>query len=168
MDTISSLPNAVKALRRTPLRAFVLGECANSQPDDGCLFRADGCLVVQGRRCRYLEAAVLPLLTRCASARCLKLYPDAADAYRRLHRELNGVLNPEATRFCTCGKPVGKRRRLCDACATTRRREAYRRLKVRKRSLCPQLTEKSALIPSEITVFSRPVAGIQGIGHARA
>jgi hypothetical protein len=71
VDTISNLPDGVKALRRTPLRAFVLGECANSQPDDGCLFRADGCLVVQGRRCRYFEAAVLPLLTRCASARCL-------------------------------------------------------------------------------------------------
>ena len=67
MATISASPASVKAPRRdraaenplgpTPLRAFVRGECANTESDDGCLFRADGCLVVRGRRCRYFGAS---------------------------------------------------------------------------------------------------------------
>jgi hypothetical protein len=178
MATISASPDAVKAPRHdrcnraagkplgpTPLRAFIRGECANAQPDDGCLLRADGCLVVRGQRCRYFEAAILPLLTRCSSARCLKLYPDAADAYLRLHRELSGVLNPDPTRFCACGEPLGKRRRLCDACAKTRRREAYRRAKAGNGARRPQLTGKSTLIPSETRAVLASPAETRGIGQ---
>jgi hypothetical protein len=175
MSNVPNTPDAVKAPRRdraagnplgpTPLRAFIRGECANAQPDDGCLSRAAGCLVVRGRRCRFFEASVLPSLTRCSSARRLKVYPDAADAYLRLHRELDGVLHPEPTRLCACGEPLGKRRRLCDACATTRRREAYRRAKAGNRGRRPQLTGKSTLIPSETRAVLASPAETWGIGQ---
>lgn len=137
---------AGEPLGRTPLRTFVGGECANAQAGDRCLFlEKSGCLVVRGRRCRYFEASVLPLLTRCASVRCLKLYPDAVGGYLKLHPELNGTLVPEPTRACPlCGEPLKKRQRYCDACAKVKRREAYKRADAKRRGLCQQLTAKSA------------------------
>jgi len=136
------------SLGRTPLRTFVVGECANAQAGDRCLFlEKSGCLVVRGRRCRYFERAVLPLLTRCASPRCLKLYPDAVGGYLKLHPELNGTLVPEPTRACPlCGEPLKKRQRYCDACAKARRKAATRARVARHRGAvsCNALTGKSA------------------------
>jgi len=150
----------------TPLRAFVQGECANEQPGDGCLFRTAGCLVVRGRRCRYFESSVLPLLTRCASARCLKLYPDAAQAYLKLHPELNGTLDPAPTRSCpSCGGPLRKRRRFCDACARVRARNTKKRWAAARRDPRRELTEKSAPIPSETHAISASPAETRGIGQ---
>jgi hypothetical protein len=162
---------AGEPLGRTPLRTFVVGECANAQAGDRCLsLEKSGCLVVRGRRCRYFEESVLPLLTRCASARCLKLYPEALSAYQKLHRELDGMLVPEATRFCPCGKPLKKRQRYCDACAKARRKAATRARVARHRGAvsCNALTEKDARIPSETRMVFRAQGGIRGIGQGTA
>ena len=140
-------------LGRNPLRAFIQGECCNTQPGDECLFSIRGsyvCLVLaRSRRCRYFEESVLPLLTRCSNARCLKLYPDAADAYRRLFAGFRtGEIEDETEiRPCpSCGSPLPPRKRFCDGCARKRRREAYKRADAKRRGLCQQLTEKSASI----------------------
>jgi len=154
---------AGEPLGPTPLRAFVRGECANTQPDDGCLFRADGCLVVRGRRCRYFEASVLPLLTRCASARCLKLYPDAVGGYLKLHPELNGTLVSEPTRSCpSCGAPLRKRRRYCDACSRVRDKDNKKRWAAARRDPRRKLIGKTTQIPSETHGGFGPSAEIRG------
>ena len=160
---------AGESLGRTPLRTFVIGECANAQAGDRCLFREkSGCLVVRGRRCCYFEASVLPLLTRCASARCLKLYPDTVGGYLKLHPELNGTLVPEPTRACPlCGGAIRKRRRYCEACAKARQKAATRARVARHRGAvsCNALTEKDARIPSETRMVFRAQGGIRGIGQ---
>jgi len=131
------------------LRAFVQGECCNAQPGDECLFSIRGssaCLVLaRSRRCRWFEEAVLPLAARNPSERIRRLYPDAAEAYRKLHRELDGIINPEPTRFCSCGNPLSKQKRLCQACAKARKKESTRRrvTKHRMAVLCNASVEKS-------------------------
>jgi len=158
---------AEESLGRTPLRTFVVGECANAQTGDRCLFREkSGCLVVRGRRCRYFEASVLPLLTRCASARCLKLYPDAVGGYLKRHPELNGTLVSEPTRSCpSCGGPLMKRRRHCDACSRVRVKDNKKRCAAARRVSRRQLTEKSALIPSGKHAVLASPAETRGIGQ---
>lgn len=64
-------------LGRTPLRAFISGECASATPGDGCIvYDRAGCRVLRGGRCAYFEASVYPLAAR---------YPGADEAYRTLH-----------------------------------------------------------------------------------
>ena len=117
------------SLPQSPLRTFIRSECANSIPGDGCLLCRPGCRVLHGRRCKYFEAAVLPLLTTYPSARCLRTYPNAAAAYRKINPMTADGPDTEALRACSCGAPLPPHRRFCEKCLKTRSRESYYRRK---------------------------------------
>ena len=115
------------SLPQSPLRTFIRSECANSIPGDGCLLCRPGCRVLHGRRCGHFEAALLPLVTTYPSARCLRTYPHVAAAYRKINPPAADGPDPETLRTCACGSPLPPRRRFCEACARTRKREATKR-----------------------------------------
>lgn len=113
-------------------------ECANLLPDGSCLgVRAEdlgrhagpltplaACALAEKRPCDYFEKCVLPL------AASKPEYVSAAQAYLLLTQAqaTSGTLAAaSAMRACgACGQPVPKRRRFCDACKRTRRKDNTR------------------------------------------
>ena len=129
------------AARMSPAR-FAQDECANRQPDGGCLgVGVDSlvdrgqvktctprarCLVAEGKRCDYFERVVLPLADKPSPAddRCLQQRrASAREEYlgRHIIRGHDGGRCPE------CGGPRPKRHRFCETCSARRCREATRR-----------------------------------------
>ena len=110
---------------------LVEAECANfvrsGRPAfNGCILPPEGvaegaCLVRDGKRCRYFEAALLPLGEKDDIAEAAR-YRAAADTYRTAH----GLAGAGERRHCECGAPIQKRRRMCEACRALRRRETRR------------------------------------------
>jgi len=130
-------------LRRTPLRAFILGQCCNSQPGDKCLLCLPGCRVLHGRRCDWFERAVLPLAITMRPER----FPGVSGAYVALCPGVQSRIRDFQPRPCPgCGQPLPRRKRVCDACRKKRRRESTRRAVAAHRVSRKQLTGESTII----------------------
>ena len=82
----------------------------------------DGCKLSDPKaRCEYFEVVIAPLS---------EYWPDKyADAVRQYGLRSAKHQTPSNGRLCGCGKPMAKRRRMCDACARKNRLAAKRRWK---------------------------------------
>ena len=119
-----------RGLSMSPME-LVEGECANfaqssHPPFKGCILppkgcEEGGCLVRDGKRCRYFETGVLRLAEMDGLANAER-YRVAADAYRSMH----GLAGAGGRRYCECGAPLQKRRQVCDECRARRRKETQR------------------------------------------
>ena len=96
----------------------------------GCLF-AETCKVEEGQRCGYFERAVLP------TAADIGLNDTVYTQYeQQVGIARGGLLKREQVRRCPdCGDEVGPRQRYCPNCSKRRRRESYRRVREKHRSM---------------------------------
>lgn len=140
-----------KRKRTVGLIAFLKGNtdpavcmpgCANYDHHyGGCLF-GDACLVEQGKRCGYFEKAVLP------TAKDAGLREHVYSLYQK-HTgiEACGELDREPAPRCPdCGAELRPRQRYCDACATRRRRQSYRRARQKRTADAQQLRKSGPRI----------------------
>jgi len=144
----------------TPLK-FAKCECANYNNDGSCLgFRAEDlddkngpwwnrkdsrvkylqprqqcALAKAGGRCLYFEQVVLPLAD-CPSPKDDPGLQAKRQKARALYLKRIGLDGPkkEKQRFCECGAPIGKGRRLCDKCVAKKRSETRRKSQKKWRS----------------------------------
>lgn len=109
----------------TGLKTFILG---NSNPDrylPGCsnydrhyevCMDGNPCRVMEGKRCRYFEKAVLPIAQESGRDKVLDEYNSLAD-----------TLFLSSSKICEmCSAPVQGRNRFCDKCKKKRTREYQR------------------------------------------
>ncbi|MFC1781246.1 hypothetical protein ACFLZ8_03185 [Planctomycetota bacterium] len=112
------------------LNVFVRNECANYEKYyEKCLFN-DFCKVMNGRRCGYLEHAVLGLPDypyRLPGYDYTKLFAQYAEQTNTKKQTVN-------QRLCECGSPLIYRRRYCEKCTKIRSRAAARERKRKQRS----------------------------------
>ena len=139
-------------------QAFLAAECANWRKG-GCIgadlagtfaMALPFCLVRAGARCAYAERCLLPVARSREEAQCLSAYTrvvardrEAVEALddqtarevRRhpFRRQLAPARAPEGERSCQCGRPLPKRRRLCEKCRLERRRATKRQAQRRWR-----------------------------------
>jgi len=124
-------------MKEAGLFAFATKECASCQAGQcigiifdidvkgqvhHSLFRNPGLCLLPDNRCKYFEAAVLPL------AQTKPEYAVAATDYEFQHRKGTWAKQKDARR-CDCGNPLSKRRRFCDFCTVKRRQAAWRKSK---------------------------------------
>ena len=118
----------------SPLQ-MAIAECANFCRDGGCLGIPAKCLLSneppvaapldrcklahRGKRCEYFERTVLPLANYFPEK-----YAKAVQTYSA--GRAKNALAVKSVRFCGCGNPLAKRRRLCPVCAKRKRRETAR------------------------------------------
>lgn len=122
-------------------------ECANLLRDGSCLgVRAEDlghhlgpltpwsvCAVAERKPCDYFEECVLPLAaSRPEYLQCPKDYYRMVQPHDWRHNERprRPTPTPGTPRPCPdCGKPIGKRRRVCDNCRASRSKESARNRK---------------------------------------
>ena len=108
--------------RSKGLRTFVRDECANyTKHDETCLF-SDSCKVMDGRRCDYLEKAVLgppDYKYKLPGYDYGKLFAQYAEQTKAEKQRVS-------VRHCGCGTPLQHRRRYCDNCARRTAKKANR------------------------------------------
>lgn len=103
--------------------------CANFDHHyGGCLFH-DVCLIQEGKRCGYIERAVLPTAADIGLKDLIySLYEEQVSIAG------NGLLKRGKIRRCPdCADEVGPRQRYCQKCSKKRRRESYRRAREKQR-----------------------------------
>jgi len=130
-------------------------------PDQCEVYDRQPCRLLAGKRCRYFEESVLPIATRGLRRSCQKPIDDSrvAEAYRDEHPALRGTaIVPEPddegqVRTCPdCGTRLPPRKRVCAACATKRRRMAYRQAKQKSRDAVHSLAKNT---PQNIGVLGQ-------------
>jgi len=153
--------------RSSRLRSFVKDNCCNFFADRCAVADEQGCVVMAGGRCGWFETSVLPDATRQKGA--TRLLDDIQNNYAIGRAPRSVTSARENVRPCPdCGQPLAARRRVCEPCATLRRRTAYREAK--RRSRCPQLTEITPQNHREKQhVFERASGGaVGGVGNPEA
>lgn len=99
-----------KALPNGELRHFLLVE------DDQRL-EGQPCRVGRNKRCTFFERSVLPMAESPGEIAARTSYVSKFPVDRFSGHD----------RYCQCGEPIAKGRRMCDECRDKRRRETYRR-----------------------------------------
>ena len=85
--------------------------------EDGETLEGQPCRVARGERCEFFERVVLPVAESPGeiAARTAYMGEFPVDGFAG------------KARYCSCGEPIPRRRRMCDSCRSKRRRETYRR-----------------------------------------
>ena len=169
--------------RSANLSKLIVSECANYQTS-GCLggdvfsrFFAwmPTCVIRHGARCRYFERCLLPLCTRrpdyahlgdvywrerLAPAKveeALGRYFSEGDADRIARHPFFSTAVPRQEsdgRYCECGNPLEKGRRLCPECRKKHRRRTHRRARARQRRKtgvrCTTVNENRPLLGKDL------------------
>ena len=121
----------------TTVAALVKKECSGyrpgrrSPPHYCCdLNRPCGLLAGEGERCEKFERAPLP----AASHSVVEDYARLCPGVRAVEEALVHLDGEGSDRECPrCGRPLPKRKRLCETCRRAARRESLRRQKRRQR-----------------------------------
>jgi len=110
------LGGGFRALPNGELRHFVLEQ-------DGEQFGGRPCRVGRGQRCEFFERMVLPVAESPGEVAARTTYVSKFPVDR-----FAGT-----GRYCSCGEPIPRRRRVCDSCREARRRASRRNSYHRKR-----------------------------------
>ena len=134
-DTMPTTPKPWE--KHKTVAALVRKECSgcrpgrHSPPHYCCdLNRPCVLLAGEGERCEKFERALLPVASREAAEDYARLCPGV----RAVEDALVSLDGEGAARVCPrCGRPLPKRKRMCEECRRAARRESYRRQKRRQR-----------------------------------
>lgn len=107
-----------------------------------CVPRPKCVLGTPGQRCPYFEECVMPMGPRIHDPKYRRSFMEGLHLYR-MPIKTPIPITPTRKRTCpTCNGPIPKRHRLCQNCASTKRRETRRTSEAKRRGLTGQLTEK--------------------------
>lgn len=120
------------------LTKFVKAECSNFNSPvcvdahNTFVFHEGGCLVLDGKACRYFKDCVLGPEDYKYPPLCFVKDPAFEKRVREQYRKLDHTVVEADARRCECGAMLRPRQRYCDKCAQKRRWQAYRKARQKK------------------------------------